>query len=950
MKALVFAGFLLGGWNVASGLSVAKDTQSGKMPGPKSFGYTLAALLGVTGATLSYYAMKGQENPQLLASDSENKPYYEVMVDSDSLSGLNYGEFDGARIEFQENLHNEVLSLDYGEGGDEPPMTPSEAEKDYMNQISITTHYYEPDINETTGEWFGEPNTNTWGGTINFPEGSRHWEGGEYFARVLGFKESELPFESYGSQLEVEKKIMDYIQRNLRVYVRERNEDGEFETVFYLEDYGGEGTAKEVVCVRCNGLGDLCRGCSGLGADYPEEFGSCTLPPFPCPYCDTTGLASVNENMELVRKGLGNMGHYFDSANQELFGPKYLFAMKDNPTEDYHHPWIQLDDAKAAKLFDWIQDKYGIHPEYSQDIWENTPHKYKQEYDFPTEAASQKVRRERMKKEYPELFKESEGWLTEGKCAICNNEAKFVVEDLPVGPRGFCCEACYADYVGLPVKEEGYYGLASEGKSWQGVSLAGTVDEIEEMLGRKKEAESQTFEAPKVPYTNADQEAFTKSYSRKAKLPWNKITQGVSFPKLGNQGRYQYISSKITIPAANVTKAGGKKAAISRIRQYAAVAEYARVGWNTRLNSPDDPNNQDLMEKQYGEVMQQTMLGSSGKLGVVMGLRNSIPFQNNPGDHMEDIFTRANIISDRWESQIQGYIDTARMMRDLVRAGDGFMKNIKMIGSNYAPVENDGGYGRTSYSARNPYINAPTEGGYKYDDNDGTLKLPGDSYQYGKEWAILDKIRFYEATPPYKVGRSVAGTSYETEGGYGWRTSGSTTTNMDQPLCNGNNGNVSSPERWSVQPVSFWGQSFSGDIGYYDIEDWETDRTPNYLYGTLVPWVRMPFMDKTNGDELNDIIIKLLDAKKSIKTKAEAAKKKEEQQAAAKQQREDQTNAINSFYTIQEEIDRLVKRKVNAATAAGIDPADILVYLEDLQVELEAYMTDLDLDEYLMEE
>ena len=467
---------------------------------------------------------------------------------------------------------------------------------------------------------------------------------------------------------------------------------------------------------------------------------------------------------------------------------------------------------------------------------------------------------------------------------------------------------------------------------------------------KQYESETQTFEASKGPYTNTSQEAFTKSYSRKAKNPWNKITKDVSFPKLGNQGRYSYTSSKVTIPAANVTKAGGKKAAISLIRQYTAVSEYAHFGWKTRLNSPDDPTNQDLMEKQYGEVMQLTMLGSSGRLGIVMGLRNSPTFQKNPSDHMEDIFTKAGVSSDIWERQIQGYIDTARKMRDLVRASDGFMKNIKMIGSNYAPVENDGGYGRTDYSARNPYINAPTEGGYKYDDNDGTLKLPGNTYHYGKEWSILDKIRFYEATPPYKVGKSVAGTSYETEGGYGWRTSGSTTTYMDQALVQGNNGNVASPERWGIQPVSFWGQNYSGDVGYYDMEDWETDRTPNYLYGTLVPWVRMPFMDKTNGDELNDIIIKLWDAKKSIKAKAEAAKKKEEQQAAAKQQREDQTNAINSFYTIQEEIDRLVKRKVNAATAAGIDPADILVYLEDLQVELEAYMTDLDLDEYLMEE
>ena len=41
--------------------------------------------------------------------------------------------------------------------------------------------------------------------------------------------------------------------------------------------------------------------------------------------------------------------------------------------------------------------------------------------------------------ENPQLLA-AEGWLTEGKCAICNNEAKFVVEDLPVGPRGFCCE------------------------------------------------------------------------------------------------------------------------------------------------------------------------------------------------------------------------------------------------------------------------------------------------------------------------------------------------------------------------------------------------------------------------------------------------------------------------------------------------------------------------------
>ena len=71
----------------------------------------------------------------------------------------------------------------------------------------------------------------------------------------------------------------------------------------------------------------------------------------------------------------------------------------------------------------------------------------------------------------------------EGKCAICNSPSKFTVMTA-IGERSFCCEACYADYMGLPIEEEGYYGLASE--SWQGKSLAGSLEEMDEMLGRKK--------------------------------------------------------------------------------------------------------------------------------------------------------------------------------------------------------------------------------------------------------------------------------------------------------------------------------------------------------------------------------------------------------------------------------------------------------------------------------
>ena len=44
-------------------------------------------------------------------------------------------------------------------------------------------------------------------------------------------------------------------------------------------------------------------------------------------------------------------------------------------------------------------------------------------------------------------------------CVMCDLEGQFKVEDLPNGERWFCTEKHYAEYSGLPVYEEGYYGL-----------------------------------------------------------------------------------------------------------------------------------------------------------------------------------------------------------------------------------------------------------------------------------------------------------------------------------------------------------------------------------------------------------------------------------------------------------------------------------------------------------
>lgn len=46
-------------------------------------------------------------------------------------------------------------------------------------------------------------------------------------------------------------------------------------------------------------------------------------------------------------------------------------------------------------------------------------------------------------------------------CANCDNKGVFTTMTA-IGEKAFCCEKCYAEYVGLPVEKEGYYGFMAE--------------------------------------------------------------------------------------------------------------------------------------------------------------------------------------------------------------------------------------------------------------------------------------------------------------------------------------------------------------------------------------------------------------------------------------------------------------------------------------------------------
>lgn len=124
------------------------------------------------------------------------------------------------------------------------------------------------------------------------------------------------------------------------------------------ETFGAE---SKYECARCGGHGSLCRGCSGLGADYPEEFGSCDLPEFPCPYCDATGMTASNQKAKEFSRVIG---YRLESVGEDILGFS-LFP------ERMHHSKEKLEKIKAnkKKIMAQVANHYGLEPADIEDNW-----------------------------------------------------------------------------------------------------------------------------------------------------------------------------------------------------------------------------------------------------------------------------------------------------------------------------------------------------------------------------------------------------------------------------------------------------------------------------------------------------------------------------------------------------------------------------------------------------
>ena len=194
-----------------------------------------------------------------------------------------------------------------------------------------------------------------------------HWEDNKAESWEADYNKP-MPTQHWMSELAYVQRFIENLHDNYYSMIPEHLHDSLDKCYDIMDDMvkdSRKAEAAEIVeyeCARCGGLGDLCRGCSGLGADYPEEFGSCDLPEFPCPYCDATGKVTSNEKAKEFSRSIG---YQLERVGEGMLG----FSLF--PTRMYHSK-EKLEKIKAHKeeIMAQVANHYGLEPaEIEEDFW-----------------------------------------------------------------------------------------------------------------------------------------------------------------------------------------------------------------------------------------------------------------------------------------------------------------------------------------------------------------------------------------------------------------------------------------------------------------------------------------------------------------------------------------------------------------------------------------------------
>lgn len=803
MDALVTASFLLVGWNTYSAIVVAKDTYTGKMPGPKSIGYSIAGLAGLTAFMLYTYGIAAEKHPELLEAEGYrcadcDSPINEEEVIGD---GTNRGECcacwacydDLAVCNDKRDCERWEDEWDAEDRDEEERMSRSEAE-DLAEKIEKMVEPYVDRVEVCGSYRRGSPTP------------------GDLDVIIIPKKGITLPM-----------MIED-------IKPAQVNWLGEKKTQIVVDGHKID-----------------------FRVSSPKGWGAALL--------YFTGPAGYNIGMRMRAKKMGM------KLNE--------YGIFDRHTDTY------LGGATEDEIY---------------KVLGKTP---------KTPAQRSKRAEQTFGRTKPDP----------NKCSQCG----VIGETFKVTTRGTDRYFCG------PVCRYKYEGLAAE--SWQGISLTGSVDEIEEMLGRKKEAESQTFEAPRATYTEPLQQTFEKSYHIRAKKPLNKIVKDCLGGKLPSDDSRGYYYSRTTT-MNNVTKEDYKT-----IQGYLSILNMAHSRFET--------TNSNWAGTDYAKV--------GARNAVTKSIKNT-PYLRNAVKHyhaLDGLISDDDIIEYIGENMTDTDFNA---MLAFIRYYDmtetGPYKGIRMVATDRAPYSTDGGYGNVYYNGRNPYDSegkTPADFG-TYDKKAQTLTFQ--NRDQGAVFTRLTKLRPYTELLPVTNSQD-AYVEYCTDGGYGYRSSGSQCFRLTSFVC----------------PEAGYGSNRNPDPGYssrqtrdgwkYNTENWEEAKSAPYRYATIVYLPTQKELQEAHGSgrELHrQTIIALYNNANKLHAAAKAAKvaKREEEEKKEKQSQDlaRKNEAIEDLENATKSMQETLKVLVRQARNAGVDEDEIYDALEHTLYDIEEMIEDWEPSDY----
>lgn len=446
-------------------------------------------------------------------------------------------------------------------------------------------------------------------------------------------------------------------------------------------------------------------------------------------------------------------------------------------------------------------------------------------------------------------------------------------------------------------------------------------------------AETQTFEAPRATYTDPGQQSFEKSYNIRAKKPLNKIVKESSGGKLPSDDSRQYYGYGRSHTLTDVTVEDYKL-----IQGYLTIQNMAR---NRFLITNMNWFGSKFAGLNASNVLDESIV-KTDYLSKAVKHYHELAALNTDQEKI-DYMNNANMTSRDFDE-----------MLDFIRYYDitetGPYKGIRMVATDRAPYETGGGYGNVYYNSRNPYgdiTNAAKFG--EYDKANKTLTLS--SRDAGATFTRLTKLRPYTSLLPIS-NDSDAYVEYSTDGGYGYRSSGSQSFRLTPFVC----------------PEATRSDQRNPDPGYssrqtkegwrYDVKFWEEVKSAPYRYATLVYLPTQTQLQITHGSHSSTksnvltrktIVDHYNKAKKlwvTAQSQAKAKKEEEEAKVEAASTLARKNQALTELENATKAMQDVIKSLVNQARNRGVPEDEIYDALENTLYDIEEMIEDWEPSDY----